>query len=125
MKNKSEVFVHFCAFQRLVENKFNTKIKTFQSDGGGEFDNMAMLAHFSNSGISFHKSCPDTPQQNRVAERKHRHVIEIVRTVLAEATLPSHFWVDAAYYAVYTINRLPTPNLQGFSHLESIHNQRF
>lgn len=33
MKNKSEVFTHFCAYQKLVENLFNSKIKIFQSDG--------------------------------------------------------------------------------------------
>lgn len=61
MKNKLEVFSHFCAFQKLVKNLFSTKIKVFQSDGGGEFDNKDMLSHFANSGISFRKSCPDTP----------------------------------------------------------------
>lgn len=54
-------------------------------------------------------------KKNGIAERKHRHIIEMVRTTLAEIALPSHFWVDAADYAVYTINRLPTPNLKGIS----------
>jgi len=114
-KHKSEVFMHFCAFQKQVENTFNTKIKSFQSDGGGEFDNKVMVSHFSNCGIIFRKSCPDTPQQNGVAERKHRHILEMVRTILSDATIPSKFWVDAAFYAVYTINRLPSPVLHGIS----------
>lgn len=62
MKYKTEVFKHFCAFQKLVENIFNTKIKAFQSDGGCEFDNKDILSHLSNCGILFHKSCLDTPQ---------------------------------------------------------------
>lgn len=53
MKNKSEVFLHFCTFKKLVENIFNAKIKAFQSDGDGEFNNTSMLSHFSNSGIFF------------------------------------------------------------------------
>lgn len=113
MKNKSEVFLHFVLFQKLAENIFNTKIKISQSDGGGELDNTSMHSHFSNSGIFFRKSYPKTCQQNGVAEWKHPHIIPIVRTILAEANLPSQFWVGAAYYAVYTINRLSTPILQG------------
>jgi len=40
----------------------------FQSDGGYEFDNSSMLNWFTQHGIYFCKSCPDTQQQNRVAE---------------------------------------------------------
>lgn len=67
MKNKAEVFPQFCAIQKLVENLFNTKIKLFPSDGAGEFDNKAIISHFISSGISFRRSCQETPQQNGVA----------------------------------------------------------
>lgn len=91
---------------------FDSKIKMFQSDGGREFDNKDMHRLFSTSGILFRKSFPDTQQQNGVAERKHRHILEMVRTILLTANLPAHFWVDAVYASVYTINRFRTPILQ-------------
>lgn len=92
------VFVNFCAFQRLVENKFNIKIWTFQSGRGVELDNMTMLSHFYSSSISFHKSFLEIPQQNGVAQQKHRHIIEMVSTFLLGATLPSNFWVEVTYH---------------------------
>ena len=49
----------------------------FQSDGGREFDNTPMGEKFTKHGIYFIKSCPDTQQQNGVAEHKHRHILEM------------------------------------------------
>lgn len=118
MKNKYVVFVNFCAFQRLVENKFNIKIWTFQSGRGVELDNMTMLSHFYSSSISFHKSFSEIPQQNGVAQQKHTHIIEMVSTFLLGATLPSNFWVEVTYHVFYTIKRLSSPNFQGFSHFQ-------
>ncbi|CAH9126696.1 unnamed protein product [Cuscuta epithymum] len=111
MRTKAEVFLHFKNFKALVENLFNTRIKIFQSDGGGEFVNSNMQQFFDIQGIYFRKSCPDTPQQNGVAERKHRHLLELTRTMLLEASIPSQFWVDAIFTAAYIINRLPSPLL--------------
>ncbi|CAH9129275.1 unnamed protein product [Cuscuta epithymum] len=115
MHRKDEVFTHFKNFKALVENLFTTRIKIFQSDGGGEFVNSNMQQFFNTHGIYFRKSCPDTPQQNGVAERKHKHLLELTRTMLLEASIPSTFWVDAILTAAYIINRLPTPLLFGVS----------
>ena len=120
MKHKSEVYSHFLVFQRLVENLFDTKIKIFQSDGGREFDNSQFLTHFSKCGISFQKSCPDTQQQNGVVGRKHRHLIELARTMLIASHISARFWVDVVYTAVYIINRLPTPVLDHATPFEKL-----
>jgi hypothetical protein len=45
-----------------------------------------------------------TPQQNGVAERKNRHLLDVVRTLLLESSVPSKFWVEALSTAVYLIN---------------------
>jgi len=111
IKQKYEVHNIFCAFQKKVENLFDQCIKIFQSDGGREFDNEPLKLHFKNCDILFRKSCPHTPTQNGVAERKHRHIIEMARTFLIQAQLPGQFWVNATYGATYVINRLPTPLL--------------
>lgn len=111
MKRKSEAFSIFYVFRKMVENVFNATIKLFQSNGGLEYDNSPFQTQLLDLGILFRKSCPHTPQQNGVAERKHRHIIEMTRTLLIDANMPGHFWVDAAYHACYTINRLPTPTL--------------
>lgn len=80
----------------------------FQRDGGHEFDNSPMLSLFAKHGIYFHKSCPDTEQQNGVAKRKHRHILEMTRSFLFAASMPAYFWLEAVSTVVCIINRLPT-----------------
>ena len=62
-------------------------------------------------GIILQRSCPFTPQQNGVAERKNRHLLDVVRTLLLESCVPSHFWCEASSTTVYLINRLSSPTL--------------
>ena len=62
-------------------------------------------------GILHQSSCPYTPQQNGVAERKNRHLIETARTLLLHANLPTKFWGDVLI-ACYLINRMPSSVLK-------------
>jgi hypothetical protein len=79
---KYEVFDKFVEFKTIVENIFTSKIKHFQSDGGKEFVNSCFLKLFASNGIMHRISCPHTLEQNGLAERKHRHIINIIRTLL-------------------------------------------
>jgi histone deacetylase 1/2 len=56
-------------------------------------------------------SCPHTSQQNGVAERKHRHLVETGLALLAHSSLPLRFWDEAFLTACYLINHMPTPVL--------------
>ncbi|GKG50495.1 putative ribonuclease H-like domain-containing protein, partial [Tanacetum coccineum] len=47
-----------------------------------------------------------TPQQNGVAERKNRTLIEATRTMLADSKLPTMFWTEAVSTACYVLNRV-------------------
>ncbi|GKA50981.1 putative ribonuclease H-like domain-containing protein [Tanacetum coccineum] len=47
-----------------------------------------------------------TPQQNGVAERKNRTLIEAARTMLADSFLPNTFWAEAVSTACYVLNRV-------------------
>lgn len=100
-------------FRNFVENQLDCKIKAFQSVGSLEFDNSPLKRHFQDCGILFHMSCLGTPEQNGVAERKHRYLIEMSRTFLVAADMPGEFWVDAVFIALHMINRLSTPMLNG------------
>lgn len=53
-------------------------------------------------------TCPHTPQQNGVTERKNCHILETARALLLGASVPKVFWPEAVTYAVYVINRMPS-----------------
>ena len=120
MKHKSEVYHLFVTFKSLVKHLFNHKIKMFQSDGGKEFDKKSMHQLFLIHGIYFRKSCPDAQQQIGVVERKHRHLLEMTRSFLIDASLLASFWLDALYAEVFTIGRFSTPLLHEKSPYETL-----
>jgi histone deacetylase 1/2 len=106
LKHKSDVFDVFLKFQQLVERLFDRKILTVQSDWGGEYQKLH--SYFQKVGITHHVSCPHTHQQNGSAERKHRHIVEVGLSLLAQACMPLKFWDEAFLTATYLINRIPT-----------------
>lgn len=108
MKLKSDVFSIFKVFQQQVETQYGQKIKVFQSDGGGEFVNKQLAQHFADVGIKHILSCPHTPEQNGLAERRHRHIKELGLSMLFQSHLPSTLWVEALFTASFLSNLLPT-----------------
>ncbi|KAI5352788.1 hypothetical protein L3X38_005680 [Prunus dulcis] len=65
-----------------------------------------------NLGIHHRLSCPHTLEQNGLAERKHRRISEMARTLLVSSGVPLKYWVEAMLTSVYLINCLPTAVLQ-------------
>ncbi|KAM0002129.1 putative RNA-directed DNA polymerase [Helianthus debilis subsp. tardiflorus] len=131
LTTKTGFYAVLSAFIQLVQTQFSRKIKTFQSDGGGEFLNHTVRKIFEANGTFHRFSCPHTPQQNGRAERKHRHIVETGLAMLFNAHVPASFWVDAFTTATYVINRVPTPLLQHkspfqmlFDHLPNYSNFR-
>ena len=70
-----------------------------------------------NERIISQRSCPSTPQQNGVAERKNCHLLDVLRTLLLESSIPSHFLCEALYTNFHLINQLPSPTLHNVSPL--------
>jgi len=78
--------------------------------------------HLQQCGITHRLSCPHTHQQNSAIERKHRYIVEVGLSLLANASMPQSFWAEAFQIATFLINHTDaSPNhLLKFS---SIHNQ--
>ncbi|KAL5540169.1 hypothetical protein UlMin_007250 [Ulmus minor] len=98
LKRKSEALDCFIYFKTQVENQLNTKIKIFQNDWGGEFRSFSNF--LDKYGIIHRVSCPHTSQQNGIVERKHRHVVELGLTLLAQFSVPKPYWPKAFSTAV-------------------------
>ncbi|KAG8501032.1 hypothetical protein CXB51_003112 [Gossypium anomalum] len=115
----SEALDKFLYLPKLVDVQFGCKIKALQTDWGGEFH--AFPKVLSQLGIHHRLFCPHTSEQNGLVERKHRHVVDTGLTLLAQASMPMHFWAHAFISATYLINRLPTSVLAGKSPFEVLH----
>ncbi|GJV93295.1 putative ribonuclease H-like domain-containing protein [Tanacetum coccineum] len=92
--------------RRWIENQLNQKVKTIRCDNGTEFKNRDVIEFCGSKGIKREYSNARTPQQNGVAERKNRTLIEAARTMLADSFLPNTFWAEAVSTACYVLNRV-------------------
>ncbi|GKB64660.1 putative ribonuclease H-like domain-containing protein [Tanacetum coccineum] len=87
-----------------IENQIDHKVKTIRCDNGTEFKNRIMNEFCEIKRIRREFSVARTPQQNGVAERKNRTLIEAARTMLADSKLPTTFWAKAVNTACYVQN---------------------
>ncbi|KAJ3699566.1 hypothetical protein LUZ61_003271 [Rhynchospora tenuis] len=105
--SKSDVLQLFIKFKAKAELLTGHKIKIVQCDGGTEYK--PLQTHFPE--ITFHISCPYTPEQNGIAERKHRHIVELGLASMNAASIPLEYWDTIFESTLFVINRLPaTPN---------------
>ncbi|GJU61773.1 putative ribonuclease H-like domain-containing protein [Tanacetum coccineum] len=99
-------WVFFLRTIRQIENQLNQKVKTIRCDNGTKFKNKDVIEFCGSKGIKREYSNARTPQQNGVAERKNRTLIEAARTMLADSFLPNTFWAEAVSTACYVLNRV-------------------
>ncbi|GKA42959.1 ribonuclease H-like domain-containing protein, partial [Tanacetum coccineum] len=91
---------------REIENQLDHKVKVIRSDNGTEFKNSVMNQFCEIKGIKREFSVARTPQQNGVAERKNKTLIEAARTMLVDSKIPTTFWAEAVNTACYVLNRV-------------------
>ena len=120
MKNRYELYSIYTTFSNMVSTQFNTRIKIFRSDSGGEYISYKFRSYLTSQGTLAQLSCPATPQQNGVAERKHRHILETARSLIYSSHVPLQFWGEAVLTAIYLINRTPSSVLSGTSPYEKL-----
>lgn len=77
-----------------------------------------MSQYLSTQGILHQTSCVGTPQQNGVAERKNRDLLEKTRALMFQMNVPKRFWSHGVLTATYLINWLPSSVLKFKSPLE-------
>lgn len=108
LEKKSEVEKCFKDFFLMIENQFQTKIGILRTDNGTEYFNKYLGAFISEKGIVHQSTCRDTPQQNGIAERKNRHLLEVARALMFSMNVPKYLWGNALLTACYLVNRMPS-----------------
>ncbi|KAE8707942.1 hypothetical protein F3Y22_tig00110365pilonHSYRG00006 [Hibiscus syriacus] len=100
IKKKSDVFSTFKNFKARVELDSGNKIKCFRTDNGGEYTSDKFDDFCRKEGIKRQFTVANTPQQNGVAERMNRTLLERTRAMLRDACLEKSFWAEAVNTAV-------------------------
>lgn len=101
-------FKHFLA---SFEREFNCRIHVLRTDGGGEYKTLDMFCKAT--GVSRQVSEARNQASNGKAERMHRTIMNMVRSMVFASNLPLYFWGDAAEYAAYILNRSRTKSNPG------------
>lgn len=91
LKNKSDSSAIFKQFHKHVSNVFQSKIQVLRTDNGGEYFSNDLKDYLNENGILHQSSCTKTPQQNGVAKRKNRHLLEISRAIMINNHVPHSF----------------------------------
>ncbi|KAL1194230.1 Retrovirus-related Pol polyprotein from transposon RE1 [Cardamine amara subsp. amara] len=119
LRNKTQVGETIRNFMTLIKRQFNKEVKVVRSDNGTEFT--SLTKEFRELGIIHQTSCVGTPQQNGRVERKHRHILNVARSLLFQSSLPIKFWGESVLTAAYLINRTPSRVLNGKTPFELIY----
>lgn len=98
----------FEIFHNMVQTQFQSKIQVLRTDNGWEYYNLALNFYLQKVGIVHQRSCVDVPQQNGVAKRKNRHLLEVTRSIMLATNVPKYFWGEAVLSATHLINRMPS-----------------
>ncbi|GJZ16614.1 retrotransposon protein, putative, ty1-copia subclass [Tanacetum coccineum] len=112
LKHKHEVCKTFKVFQKEVENQLGKTIKSLRSHRGGEYMIQEFLDHLKDHRIIAHRTPPYTPQHNGVSERRNRTLLDMVRSMMSQTTLPKSFWDYALETAARILNMVPTKKVE-------------
>ena len=92
----------------MVRIQFQMSIQVLKTDNARDFFNSTLGPYLLSNGIVRQSTCMDTPQQNGVAERKNRHLLEVTRSLVFTSNIPKRFWGEVVLIATYLINRMPS-----------------
>lgn len=124
LTEKSEAFKTFKEFKAAAERETGHLLAYLRSDRGGEYNSREFDEYCRDSGIKRQLTAAYTPQQNGVAERKNRTVMNMTRCMMLEMNVPRRFWPEAVQYAVYILNRSPSKALEDITPEEKWSNHK-
>jgi hypothetical protein len=123
LKSKDEVFGKFKEYKALIENLFERNIKILRSYNGGEYTTKEFIKFCKYVEIKRELTTPYNPQQNGVAERKEKTIMEAMKTMIHDQDLPMHLWAETTITTMYVHNRFSHSAL-GFKTLEAMFSRK-
>ena len=108
LRHKSEVLEKFKEFEVSTTNICGQRVGTLRTDNGGEYLSNEFKAYLKSKGICHELTVPYSPQQNGVAERMNRTLMESARSMIAHAGLSNRYWAEAVVTAAYMKNQMPS-----------------
>ena len=121
LKYKSDDVSIMKNFVAYSSTQFQLKIKTVRCDNAKELTEGEILQYYFTQGIVLQKTCVDTPQQNGIVERKHRHLLETARALFFQSKLPISYWNECVLTATHLINRTPLKSINNISPYEKLY----
>ena len=112
MRNKNEVFDMFKKYKTEVENRKDKRIKVLRSDRGGEYFSQEFTNYCEEIGLIHQRSAFYTPQQNGLAERKNRTLVDMLNAMIISTRLPFNLWGETLLTACYVYNRVLSKKIQ-------------
>ncbi|CAI7788716.1 unnamed protein product [Closterium sp. NIES-53] len=111
LAKKSDALAAFQKWLPMAERQCKTTVKALRTDRGGEFLGHDFTLFLDKKGIIHDLTCPYTPEQNGMAEREIRSIVEAVRTLLLHMGVQHHWWHLALSQAVWVRNRVEHASL--------------
>lgn len=126
LKKKSEASRHIQDLVTMFETDTGGRscIIILRSDNGGEYMSKELIQWISSKGIVHQTSTAKTPEQNGVAERYNRTILESAKSMLYSSTLGTRFWAEASAAAVYLHNRVSCKAMLTMTPYEGWHGRK-
>ena len=115
LKEKFETTNVFQTFHRMIQNQFQAKLLVFRTNNGGD-----IFASTLGNRIVHQTSYVDTPQQNGIAKRRNKHLLDIAWALSFTMGVPKYLWGEAIQTVCYLVNRMPTKVLNFKTPLDSL-----
>lgn len=119
LRNRSDALEAFKNYKQKAEKQTGQLIRKLRTDNGKEYLSNAFKNFLKDEGITHQLSVEYTPQQNGVAERKNRTLVEMARCIMLQGNLPQSLWAEAINAATYLRNRCATKTLDGKTPFEA------
>ena len=124
LRQKSEAFAAYQDFEAWCCTQHDAIVKVLHSDRGGEYLGKEFIMYLKVAGMKQKLTVHDTPQHNGIAECLNHTLLEKVRAMLHESSLPHMLWGEAVRHAVWLKNQMPMKVLDGGTPLEAATGQK-